>query len=153
MTSSPAMHQLWRQTRTRKIPIIDHILTASSAGGEESDGGSSESREGDLRRALAGRAEEHIQIQNGKVERRDDEDASREGKRRVYAQAALWRRASDDEWDEWAVVDVVASTRQLLDVTVCDAESKKKYACPGLFFSRVSLFFTRSYLFFHICNI
>ncbi|KIL54275.1 hypothetical protein M378DRAFT_1059175 [Amanita muscaria Koide BX008] len=59
LSRSPAMHQLKasfrgvaqhrRQTRTRKIPIIDHILTASSAGGDGSDGGSSESREGDLR--------------------------------------------------------------------------------------------------------
>ncbi|KIL54594.1 hypothetical protein M378DRAFT_43137, partial [Amanita muscaria Koide BX008] len=62
LSRSPAMHQLKasfrgvaqhrRQTRTRKIPIIDHILTASSAGGDGSDGSSSESREGDLRRAL-----------------------------------------------------------------------------------------------------
>ncbi|KIL55950.1 hypothetical protein M378DRAFT_550422 [Amanita muscaria Koide BX008] len=62
LSRSPAMHQLKaafrgvaqhrRQTRTRKIPIIDHILTASSACGDGSDGSSSESREGDLRRAL-----------------------------------------------------------------------------------------------------
>ncbi|KAM6489283.1 hypothetical protein JOM56_015184 [Amanita muscaria] len=110
LSRSPAMHQLKasfrgvaqhrRQTRTRKIPIIDHILTASSAGGDGSDGGSSESREGDESETGVGRgaewprrAEEHVRIQNGEVERRDDEDASREGKRRVYAQAALWRKA------------------------------------------------------------
>ncbi|KIL56193.1 hypothetical protein M378DRAFT_17291 [Amanita muscaria Koide BX008] len=142
---SPAMHQLKasfrgvaqhrRQTRTRKIPIIDHILTASSAGGDGSDGSSSESREGDLRRALDAAlndAEEHVRIQNGEVERRDDEDASREGKRRVYAQTALWRKTSDDdddEWGEWAVVDLVA---------IHDADRKKEYTCPD-FLRRLSL--------------
>ncbi|KAF8638470.1 hypothetical protein AX17_002181 [Amanita inopinata Kibby_2008] len=58
---SPAMHQLKagfrgiahyrRHSRTRKVPIIDHILTQTSSSGDGSDG-SSESREGDLRRAL-----------------------------------------------------------------------------------------------------
>ncbi|KAF8628688.1 hypothetical protein AX15_003758 [Amanita polypyramis BW_CC] len=61
LSHSPAMHQLKaafrgiaqhrRQTRSRKVPIIDHILTQTNSSGDGSDG-SSESREGDLRRAL-----------------------------------------------------------------------------------------------------
>lgn len=61
LTRSPAMHRLKaafrgvaqhrRQTRTRKTPIIDHLLTQTNSTGEGSDG-SSESRESDLRRAL-----------------------------------------------------------------------------------------------------
>ncbi|KAK2459402.1 hypothetical protein APHAL10511_008589 [Amanita phalloides] len=61
LSHSPAMRRLKaafrgiahhrRQTRTRKMPIIDHILTQTNSIGEGSDG-SSESREGDLRRVL-----------------------------------------------------------------------------------------------------
>ncbi|KAM6496489.1 hypothetical protein JOM56_009195 [Amanita muscaria] len=80
LSRSPAMHQLkaafrgvakhQQQTRTRQVPITDHILTASSASVDGSDGGSSESREGDLRRALDTALDvlKNIQIQSGKME-------------------------------------------------------------------------------------
>ncbi|KIL56616.1 hypothetical protein M378DRAFT_16936 [Amanita muscaria Koide BX008] len=84
----------------RRTPVLSRSrsptpATDASAGGDGSYGGSFESREGDLRRALDAALNGLDVLKNI------------EGKRRVYAQTALWRKTSDDD-DEWAVVDIVA---------------------------------------------
>ncbi|KIL60936.1 hypothetical protein M378DRAFT_167613 [Amanita muscaria Koide BX008] len=73
-----------RQTRMHKVPIIDHILTAVRP---VETGLTAEAPN-----PAKARTEEHVRIQSGKVERRDNENASREGKCGVDYRISVWRQ-------------------------------------------------------------